>query len=186
MNPAIRVLYNQVLWLKLLEWTMVLAIYYIWDGRVVIFFLINAYIEAFLLELTNYIEHYGLRRKEIAPGKYERTTIRHSWNAAHRWTNALLVKLQRHSDHHENGYKPYQTLCTYDEAPQLPHGYSLMLLIALCPPLYKAIMDPLVDAYQNKHRPPTKEQMDKANKLVSLSLFGFVGLFTLQVVLYMI
>ena len=184
-NTLMKLARNRVFWLKVLEWVLVFAIYYFWDWKVALFFVVSAYLESFLLEVINYNEHYGLRRKEIAPGKFERTTIRHSWNAAHRWTNAILVKLQRHSDHHENGYKPYQTLCTYDEAPQLPHGYSLMILLSLCPPLYWAIMDPFVDAYQNKHRPPTKEQLDKANKLVGQSLFTFVGILTPMMVLYM-
>ena len=113
-NAIIKILYNRVFWLKVLEWTLIGAILYFWDWKVALYFIANAYAESFLLEVINYIEHYGLRRKEIAPGKYERTTIRHSWNAAHRWTNAILVKLQRHSDHHENGYKPYQSLQTYD------------------------------------------------------------------------
>lgn len=52
------------------------------------------------LELTNYIEHYGLQRKRLPDGTYEKVTIRHSWNAAHRMSNYLLFKLQRHSDHH--------------------------------------------------------------------------------------
>ena len=185
-NALTKVIVNHVFQLKLLEWALVFAIFYFWDWRVALYFLANAYIESFLLEVINYTEHYGLRRKEIAPGKYERTTIRHSWNAAHRWTNAILVKLQRHSDHHENGYKPYQTLCTYDDAPQLPHGYSLMILLSLFPPLYKAIMDPFVDSYQNKNRPPTKEQLERANKLVGQSLFAFVGVLTPVMILYMI
>lgn len=106
-NGRFNFLSNKVLWLKVFEWSFVALITYIWDWRVGVFFVSHAYIQSFLLEIINYIEHYGLRRKEIAPGKYERTTIRHSWNAAHRWSNAFLVKLQRHSDHHENAFKPY-------------------------------------------------------------------------------
>ena len=71
------------------------------------YFLVYAIFLQFGLEVINYVEHYGLRRKEIAPGVYEKVNIRHSWNAAHRLTNALFFKIQRHSDHHENGYKPF-------------------------------------------------------------------------------
>ena len=66
-----------------------------------------------VLEIINYIEHYGLRRKKLPDGTYEKVTIQHSWNAPHRFTNYLFFKLQRHSDHHENSLKPYQTLCSY-------------------------------------------------------------------------
>lgn len=108
---------NRVVQLKLLELVFLGGVFYFWGAKVLIYQIVHSLIEAFLLEIINYIEHYGLRRKEIAPGmrilslgKYERVSYRHSWNAAHRWTNALLYKLQRHSDHHIEGTKPYQAL----------------------------------------------------------------------------
>jgi alkane 1-monooxygenase len=52
------------------------------------------------LEIINYIEHYGLKRKKLSNGEYEKVNIKHSWNAPHRFSNYLLFKLQRHSDHH--------------------------------------------------------------------------------------
>jgi alkane 1-monooxygenase len=88
---------------------------------------------ALVLEVINYIEHYGLERKRNADGSYERVTIRHSWNAPHRFTNYMFYKLQRHSDHHENSLKPYQTLCSYEDSPQLPHGYIGCVIIAIFP-----------------------------------------------------
>lgn len=63
-------------------------------------FLFQAFIAVTLLELTNYIEHYGLTRKHLGGGKYEHVQPRHSWNASHRVSNWLLINLQRHSDHH--------------------------------------------------------------------------------------
>ena len=69
-----------------------------------------AYGGVFFLETINYVEHYGLRREKKTNGEYEKVTIKHSWNAPHRFSNYFLFKLQRHSDHHENSLKPYQTL----------------------------------------------------------------------------
>ena len=86
-----------------------------------------------------------MRRKLLPDGTYEKVTIRHSWNAPHRMSNYLLFKLQRHSDHHENSLKPYQTLCSYDDSPQLPHGYIVCMIMATIPKLWFDIMDPLVD-----------------------------------------
>lgn len=60
-----------------------------------------------LLECINYIEHYGLRRDKLESGEYEQVDIRHSWNAPYTLTNYIFFKLQRHSDHHENGHKEY-------------------------------------------------------------------------------
>lgn len=110
-------------------------------------FLLQVIGAVFFLEVINYIEHYGLRRKKISENTYEKVTVRHSWNSAHRFSNYIFFKLQRHSDHHENAMKPYQTLLTIDEAAQLPHGYIVMTLMALFPSIFYRIMDPLVDHY---------------------------------------
>ena len=104
----------------------------------------QAAVAVVLLEIVNYVEHYGLARTEIAPGMFERVQPWHSWNAAHRLTNWLLFNLQRHSDHHFLASRPYDRLRHYDEVPQLPAGYATMVLIALVPPLWRAIMDPRV------------------------------------------
>ena len=58
--------------------------------------------------------------------------------------SVLLFRLQRHSDHHVNPLRNYQALRHVDEAPQLPSGYSGMLLLALFPPLWRRVMDPRV------------------------------------------
>jgi alkane 1-monooxygenase len=110
-----------------------------------IFALIQAAGAILYLEVINYIEHYGLKRKLLPNGEYEKVTVKHSWNAPHRFSNYLLFKLQRHSDHHENSMKPYQTLLTLDESPQLPHGYIVMTLLAMFPDTFRRIMNPLVN-----------------------------------------
>jgi len=57
------------------------------------YFLISVANSIIYLETINYVEHYGLSRKEISPGVYEPVDIRHSWNAPHRLSNYLLFKL---------------------------------------------------------------------------------------------
>lgn len=104
----------------------------------------------FLLEVINYIEHYGLRRQQIAPGKYERVWPHHSWNASERLSNWFLFNLQRHSDHHFAAARPYWQLRHHEEAPQLPFGYAAAIPIALLPPLWRAIMDPRVEAWRTR------------------------------------
>ena len=131
-------------------WSVVFSsiVYGFFGLQATIFFLVQAYLSVFFLELINYVEHYGLRRKKLEDGSYEKVTIRHSWNAPHRFTNYVLFKLQRHSDHHENAMKPYQTLVSLKDSPQLPHGYSLMVSMALFPSIWFKIMDPLVEEYK--------------------------------------
>ena len=96
------------------------------------------------LEVVNYLEHYGLLRQRTATGRYERVDEQHSWNSNRLTTNIFLYQLQRHSDHHANPVRRYQTLRTFDTSPQLPAGYATMIVLALIPPLWRRIMDPRV------------------------------------------
>lgn len=102
-----------------------------------------------LLEVVNYLEHYGLKREKRADGSYERCQPHHSWNSNHLATNVLLYHLQRHSDHHANPTRSFQTLRNFDNVPRLPNGYAGMILIAMIPPLWFKVMDPRVVAHFN-------------------------------------
>lgn len=97
-----------------------------------------------ILTSANYIEHYGLLRQKLDNGRYERCQPHHSWNSNHIMSNLILFNLQRHSDHHANATRRYQSLRNFENLPQLPSGYPLMFAIALIPPLWFAIMDPRV------------------------------------------
>jgi len=112
-----------------------------------LFFFIQSILAFTLLEHVNYIEHYGIVRKEIEPGKYERVNETHSWNANHLLSNFFLFQLQRHSDHHMNATRPYQVLKQYNESPQLPAGYPAMVLLSLVPPLWFRVMNKRLDQY---------------------------------------
>ena len=116
-------------------------------------FLFQAFSAIWQLELVNYIEHYGLTRRHLGNGKFEHVLPRHSWNAAHRASNWLLINLQRHSDHHYKPDRRFPLLQTYtaEDAPQLPHGYPLMTMAAMIPPLWKRIMNPRVKAWRRKY-----------------------------------
>jgi alkane 1-monooxygenase len=104
-----------------------------------------------LLEAINYIEHYGLARRRLASGKYERVLPQHSWNSAHRVSNWYLFNLARHSDHHYLASREYDRLRHHGDAPQLPTGYAGMVLLALVPRLWFRVMDRRVDAWQAQH-----------------------------------
>ena len=97
-----------------------------------------------LLEVVNYIEHYGLLRQQRADGRYERCRPEHSWNASNVVSNLLLFQLQRHSDHHAFPTRRYQVLRHYDDVPQLPTGYAGMIVLAAIPPVWRRVMDPKV------------------------------------------
>jgi alkane 1-monooxygenase len=121
-------------------------------GPVVLPYLVIQAILGFsLLEVVNYLEHYGLRRQKKEDGRYERCRAEHSWNSNNVASNVLLYHLQRHSDHHANPTRRYQALRHEDEAPQLPTGYAGMIVLAWFPPLWRRVMDPrLLEHYDGQ------------------------------------
>lgn len=112
--------------------------------KVIPYLIIQAVFGFFLLEVVNYLEHYGLKRKQLDNGRYEKCRPEHSWNSNHIASNLVLFQLERHSDHHANPARRYQALRHFEEAPQLPSGYGLMIGIALIPPLWRKVVDPRV------------------------------------------
>jgi len=109
--------------------------------------IVQAVIGFSLLEVVNYLEHYGLLREREESGRYERCRPEHSWNSNNIASNVFLYHLQRHSDHHANPVRRYQALRHYDEVPELPSGYATMIVAAYVTPLWRRIMDPRVLAH---------------------------------------
>lgn len=128
-----------------------------WVG--VLLFAFQAFIAVWQLEMTNYVEHYGLTRRHLGEGRYEHIMPRHSWNASHKASNWLMINLQRHSDHHYKPDRRFPLLQTYgtDEAPQLPLGYPVMTFVALFPPLWRRRMNPRVRAWRRQFYPDIED-----------------------------
>ncbi|MDF1718878.1 MAG: alkane 1-monooxygenase [Antarcticimicrobium sp.] len=118
-------------------------------------FLIQAGTAVWQLELVNYVEHYGLTRKYLGEGKYEHVLPQHSWNAAQKASNWLLINLQRHSDHHYKPDRRFPLLQNYTsaDAPQLPYGYPVMTVAAMIPPLWRRVMNPRVRQWRAMYYP---------------------------------
>jgi alkane 1-monooxygenase len=110
----------------------------------VVFWVVQAITAVYLLESVNYIEHYGLVRQR-EKGRLEPFGMQHAWNADPVLTNAMIVNLQRHSDHHVHAWKSYATLDALP-GPQLPYGYAACLFMAAWPPAWFAAMHPKLDA----------------------------------------
>ncbi len=131
-------LMSAVLWGALMVWLGVGILPYL---------VIQAVIGFSLLEVVNYMEHYGMLRQKVGYGdrqRYERVDPSHSWNSNNIATNVLLYHLQRHSDHHANPTRRYQTLRDFEESPALPTGYAGMIVLALVPAVWRRVMDPRV------------------------------------------
>jgi alkane 1-monooxygenase len=131
---------------RMLRYFLQVAVLYLavglWAGWLGVLMLAGQSLVAILLlAIINYIEHYGLLRREIAPGVYEPASPQHSWDSSHLLTNLFLLNLGRHADHHLRPGRPYQHLRHHADAARMPLGYPAMLLLALVPPLFFRVMD---------------------------------------------
>ncbi|WP_425098823.1 alkane 1-monooxygenase [Tropicibacter sp. S64] len=94
------------------------------------------------LYLSDYVQHYGLRRKRLMDGRPEPVGPRHAWNSPHGFSAALMLNAPRHSDHHTRPAVPFPGLDVDRSAmPVLPHSLPVMAVIALVPPLWRRVMD---------------------------------------------
>lgn len=132
---------NDMFWYHTLQ-SLYLIVVFVVFGKLGLLFSVSAAITGFLLlETVNYIEHYGLLRKKMESGRYERVKEMHSWNSNHVVGRIVLYELTRHSDHHFKSSKKYQVLECHDTSPQMPYGYPTSMVLALVPPLWFAIMN---------------------------------------------
>jgi alkane 1-monooxygenase len=132
--------YNQMLHYLLISFGFCFAIYAFFDVYRLFGFIIAATIGFLFLETVNYLEHYGLQRAKLPGGKYEKVQAKHSWNSNHWIGRLFLFELTRHSDHHYKASRKYQVLRHFDDAPQLPFGYPVMIMMSMLPPLWFYVM----------------------------------------------
>jgi alkane 1-monooxygenase len=124
------------------------------------------------LTSANYIEHYGLLREKEASGRYERCQPHHSWNANYIFSNIVLFHLERHSDHHANPTRRYQSLRNFDDIPELPNGYYGMYMIAYIPWLWYKVMDKRVLALPHINGDLSKVNIDPDKRDAIYARYG--------------
>ncbi|EBA17281.1 Alkane-1 monooxygenase [Roseobacter sp. SK209-2-6] len=148
------------IWKYLTLQALFLALAYAIGGWVAVgLFAFQALVAVWQLELTNYVEHYGLTRKHLGEGRYEPVKPHHSWDSAHRVSGLLLINLQRHADHHVHPMRRFPLLQVYDESevPMLPTGYPPMTALAMVPPLWRRLFNPKVRAWRNQFYPEIED-----------------------------
>lgn len=121
-----------------------------------VFLLVHNLVAWWQLTSANYVEHYGLLRRSTPDGAYERCQPHHSWNSNHVVSNLLLFHLERHSDHHANPQRRYQSLRDFPDLPRLPSGYFGMFLLAYVPALWFRVMNPRLLALPHVRYDPAK------------------------------
>ena len=113
----------------------------------------------FQIRVSDYVQHYGLRRVRLPGGRFERVQRHHTWSAAYRLSNWLFYNGQRHPDHHAASNRRYPLLqnCGDDLSPQLPATYGVMNGLALFPERWFRTMDPLLDEARARFYPEIQD-----------------------------
>ena len=142
--------YNDMFWYAIIQLSYLLLILFLFTIKGLVFCLLAALFSILMFESVNYIEHYGLLRKKLPSGRYERVQQRHSWNSNHILGRIVLYELTRHSDHHRIAETEYQNLSSIDDSPQLPYGYPTSILLSFIPVIWFKLMNPRVpkDMYE--------------------------------------
>lgn len=104
------------------------------------------------LMMSDYVQHYGLSRRMGDTGKPEPVAARHSWNAPHPMSSALMLNAPRHSDHHAHPARAFPALRLDADMPMLPRSLPVMACIALYPRLWRRVMDPRAQRWQSAAR----------------------------------
>ncbi len=138
-KPVISI-HNEMVRYTIIQLLFIATIFFVFGWMITVCYLVAAGLGIGLLETVNYIEHYGLRRRELEAGKYERPMPWHSWNSSHVVGRLMLFELSRHSDHHYMASRKYQVLRHHDNSPQMPTGYPGMMILAHIPPLFFYVM----------------------------------------------
>ncbi|MGL4315719.1 MAG: alkane 1-monooxygenase [Pseudomonas sp.] len=137
---------NAVLRGQLMSLLLVLAAYAIGGIEGALFFSACALWGKALLEIVNYMEHYGMLRNPATP-----VQPRHSWNTNKRISSWAMFNLTRHSHHHAQGEVPYQDLKPFPDAPMMVGGYLTTIAVAMIPPLWHKLMTPKVLAWDRDY-----------------------------------
>ncbi len=108
------------------------------------FWFVQAATAIFLVAAVDYIEHWGLVRRQTAQG-VERMGPSHTWDCGNGLAEALLFNLPRHAHHHLAPGEAGHALQRIPEAPQMPTGYAGMVLLAAIPWAWFRVMRPRLE-----------------------------------------
>ena len=138
---------HRVLHYAAIETAVALMVAMLLGAHALLFQLLVATIAILILELFNYVAHYGLMRQPLSEGGVEKLGPQHSWNTPRRFNNWALFNGGHHSDHHRVPARAYQDLRPLPATPQLPFGYAGSLSLALLlPPAWHWIMERRLNA----------------------------------------
>ncbi|HZQ59803.1 MAG TPA: alkane 1-monooxygenase [Casimicrobiaceae bacterium] len=112
-------------------------------------FFVQSIVAVSLSLSIDYTQHYGVVRREIAPGRLERVQAHHAWSSDHA-SNRSMFNVGFHANHHLLPALPYLHLHSVEGALDTPYGYPGLLLLAMVPRLWFRTMNPRLDAARGR------------------------------------
>ncbi|MGB0798063.1 MAG: alkane 1-monooxygenase [Planktomarina sp.] len=99
------------------------------------------------LMLSDYVQHYGLRRNLDDDGRLEPVGPQHSWDAPFWLSSTLMLNAPLHGHHHMRPQVSFENLKSPEKTggPVLPYNLPTMCALALVPPVWRLIMGRRVD-----------------------------------------
>lgn len=140
-KPSKYVWHSELLWWSIVSLFVAVLVYVHWGMSGLIFFLAQSLVAILKLEMINYLQHYGLRRKNLGDSKYEPMSAHHAWSQTSSFTNFVMINLLRHSDHHLNPKRSYDALEDLEDGPKYPYDFSVVCLLSLFPPIFIRVAD---------------------------------------------
>ena len=129
----------------------VYAIIIVWAGwTAFLFFVLQGAVSILLLNVTGYLQHYGLLRQEITAGRFEKMSAHHAWSSVQGKDGLNLFQVGKHADHHIHPSHTYDQLVHHHDSPEQPTGYSGMIWLAFVPPLWFRIMNKRIFSFTDK------------------------------------
>lgn len=164
-------LHNAVIRGHLMSLLLVVAAWFIGGWAAALYFTLCGLAGKALLEIVNYMEHYGMVRDPATP-----VQSRHSWNTNRRFSSWAMFNLTRHSHHHAQGEVPYQDLKPFPDAPMMVSGYLTTIVVAMIPPLWHYLMTPKVKSWDRDYATPAERELAaKANIRSGMRAFTVGG-----------
>ena len=151
--------YTNAFWRYAVQIVFWYGLIFLWGGPwALLLYLALCGSVVFSMKISNYVQHYALRRIRMPTGRFEPVKPRHAWSAAYKFTNWLYYNMQRHADHHTSNRR-YPLLQHHGESdsPQLPGSYAQMNGLALFPGRWFETMDPLVDRQRAQFYPEIED-----------------------------
>lgn len=137
----IPLLHNRLVWFAVLQLGLIVSIFFLLNEKALLFFIAQNMVAIQLLNIVEYLQHYGLMRQKNESGGYKKMDAQHAWETGKKNNVFSLFGLENHADHHLHPGKFFTELTQVEDSPKHPAGYSFMVFLVFIPPLWFKIMN---------------------------------------------